>query len=131
MFEFLFTENNLISDNQSGFKPGDSCINQLLSITHKIYQSFDDNHEVRAIYLDISKAFNKVWHKGPIYKLKNNSILGNVLNTIINFLSFEKQQVVLNGQVSQWTNVEAGCFKGLYLEHYYFLFILMTCMMIS
>ena len=42
MFEF-FTENNLISDNKSGFKPGDSYVNQLLSITHEIYQPFDDN----------------------------------------------------------------------------------------
>ena len=45
MFKF-FTENNLISQNQSGFKPGDSCTNQLLSITHQIYKSFDDGHEV-------------------------------------------------------------------------------------
>ena len=49
MFEF-FTETNLISENQSGFKPGDSCINELLSITHEIYQSFDDNLEVRAVF---------------------------------------------------------------------------------
>ena len=49
MFEF-FTENNLISDNHSGFKPGNSCVNQLLSIIHEIYQSFDDNLEVRAVF---------------------------------------------------------------------------------
>ena len=59
MFEF-FIANNLISKNQSGFRPGHSCINQLLSITHEIYQSFDDNLEVRAVFLDISKAFDKV-----------------------------------------------------------------------
>ena len=59
MYEFL-TENNLISPNQSGFKPGYSCTNQLLSITHEIYKSFDDGLEVRDIFLDISKAFNKV-----------------------------------------------------------------------
>ena len=49
MFEF-FTENNLISDNQSSFKRSDSCINQLPSITHEIYQSFDDSLEVRAVF---------------------------------------------------------------------------------
>ena len=82
MFGF-FTENNLIPDNQSGFKPGDSCVNQLLSIIHEIYQSFDDNLEVRAVFLDISKAFDKVWHKGLlIYKLKQNGISGNIVNTI-------------------------------------------------
>ena len=41
MFEF-FTENNIISHEQPGFKTGDSCINQLLSITHEIHRSFDD-----------------------------------------------------------------------------------------
>ena len=78
MFEF-FIANNLISKNQSGFRPGDSCINQLLSITHEIYQSFDDSLEVRAVFLDISKAFDKVWHKSPIFKLKQNCISGKVL----------------------------------------------------
>ena len=111
MFEF-FTKNNLMSDNKLGFKPGDSCVNQLLSITHQIYQTFDDNLEVRAVFLDISKAFEKVWHKGLIYKLKQNDISVNILNTIIDFLSFRKQRVVLNGQVSQWTNTEAGVPQG-------------------
>ena len=72
-------------------------------ITHEIYQSFDDNLEVRDIFLDISKAFDKVWYKGLIYKLKENGKSGNILNIIIDFLSFRKQQVVLNGQVSHWT----------------------------
>ena len=111
MFEF-FTESNFISDNQSGFKPGDSCVNQLLSIIHEIYQSFDDNLEVRAVFLDISKAFDEVWHKGLIYKLKQNGISGNILNTIIDFLSFRKQRVVLNVQVSQCTSIEAGMPQG-------------------
>ena len=61
LFEF-FIANELISSNQSGFKPGDSCINQLLSITHEIYKSFNDGYEVRGVFLDISKAFDKVWH---------------------------------------------------------------------
>ena len=59
MFEF-FSENELISQNQSGFRPGDSCINQLLRITHDICQSLDDGLETRGVFLDISKAFDKV-----------------------------------------------------------------------
>ena len=59
VFEFL-TKTDLISHNQSGFKPGDLCINQLLSITHKIYKSFDNGLDVRGVFLDICKAFNKV-----------------------------------------------------------------------
>ena len=59
MFTFL-TENNLISSNQSGLRPGDSCVNQLLAITHEIYKSFDEGFEVRGVFFDISKAFDKV-----------------------------------------------------------------------
>ena len=99
LFEF-FIDNELISSNQSGFKPGDSCINQLLSITHEIYKSFDDGYEVRGVFLDISKAFDKVWHNGLIYKLKQNGVSGDLLNLIINFFDARKRRVVLNGQYS-------------------------------
>ena len=107
LFDF-FIANELISPNQSGFKPGDSCINQLLSITHKIYKSFDDGYEVRGIFLYISKAFDKVWHNGLIYKLKQNGVSGNLLNSIIDFLDTRKQRVVLNSQYSSWASVKAG-----------------------
>ena len=107
MFEF-FMANNLISKNQSGFRPCDSCINQLLSITHEIYQSFDDNLEVRAVFLDISKAFDKAWHEGLIFKLKQNGISDKILNIITDFLSFKEQRVVLNGKASPWVSIEAG-----------------------
>ena len=113
MFEF-FTENELISQNQSGFKPGDSCISQLLCITHDIYQSLDDGLETRAVFLDISKAFDKVWHEGLLFKLKQNGISGNLLNVITDFLYQRKQRVVLNGQHSSWTNVHAGVPHGVY-----------------
>ena len=96
MFNF-FIENKFISSNQSGFKPGDSCINQLLSIIHEIYKSFDVGLEVRSVFLDISKAFNKVWHDGFIYKLTQNGISGNLLNLLEDFLKERKQRVALNG----------------------------------
>ena len=111
MFRF-FIENDLISQHQSGFKPGDSCINQLLSITHEIYQSFDEIFNVRSVFLDISKVFNKVWHHGLIFKLKQNGISGNLLNLLSNFLRNRKQRVVLNGQTSSWADVNAGVPQG-------------------
>ena len=59
MFGF-FLDKGLISANQSGVKPEDSCINQLLSITHNIYKSFDDGYKVRGVFLDISKVFDSL-----------------------------------------------------------------------
>ena len=79
MFRF-FLDNKLISTNQSGFKPGDSCMNHLLPITHEIYKSFDDGLEIRSVFLDISKAVDKVWHEGVIFKLNKNGISGDLLN---------------------------------------------------
>ena len=46
----FFIENEHISSNQSGFKSGDRCVNQLGSITHEIYKSFDEGHEVRGFF---------------------------------------------------------------------------------
>ena len=96
MFRF-FLDNKLITSNQSGFKPGDSCINQLLSITHEIYKSFEDGLDVRNVFLDISKAFDKVLHEGVIFKLEENGISGDLLNIVTDFLGNRKQRVVLNG----------------------------------
>ena len=107
MFKF-FNENNLISPKQSGFKPGDSCINQLISITHEI----DAGFEVRSIFLDISKAFDKVWHEGVLFKLSQNGISGSLLKPLTNFLKNRKQRVTLNGQTSFWTEVNAGVPQG-------------------
>ena len=68
IFSFFFSENDLISPKKSGFRPGDSCTNQLLSIAHEILSAFDDGHEVRGVFLDISKAFDRVWHEGLLFK---------------------------------------------------------------
>ena len=93
---FYFSANKLISKNQFGFQPGDSCINQLLLITHKIFPSFDNGLEVRSVFLDLSKAFDKVWYERLIFKLKQNGISGELLHILSNFLSNRKQMIVLN-----------------------------------
>ena len=85
------SDNNLRAPNQSGFKPGDSCVNQLLSITHEIYTSFEDGFKVRSVFLDISnKAFDKVWHEGIIFKLQENGISDDLLNILSDFLRNRK-----------------------------------------
>ena len=78
-----FLENNLTSCNQCSFKPGNSCSNQLIAITHKILKGYDDGLEIRGVFLDISKGFDKIWHDGLIYKLRRNGICGNLLQLLI------------------------------------------------
>ena len=106
MFEFSI-QNNLITPNQSGFKTGDSCINQLISITHKTHKPFDDGYEVRGVFLDISKAFDKVWYQGLHYKLRQNGISAELLNTVTDFLDDRTQRVILT-----WAKVEVGVPQG-------------------
>ena len=76
MFSFLI-DNGLISQNQWGFKPGDSYIKQLLSITREMCKSVDDRLDVCDVLLDIFKAFDEVWHKGLKYKFKQVSTKRN------------------------------------------------------
>ena len=92
--------------------PGDSCISQLLSITHEIYQSLDCNIETRGVFLDISKTFDRVWHNGLLFKLKSNGIDGPLFNLLRNYLHNRKQRVVLNGQTSDWAEIKTGVPQG-------------------
>ena len=85
--------NNLITKNRSGFRPGDSITNQLLFLVDEIHQAFEDRNslEVRAVFLDISKAFDKVWYEGLLFKLKENGITGSLLKLFENYLHNRKQ----------------------------------------
>ena len=98
IFDFL-ENNSLLSANQSSFRPSDSRESQLLSIYHEIYASFDccATLEVRCVFLDISKAFDRVWHEGLIYKIKSIGTSGPLLKSIESFLSKRYQRVLLNG----------------------------------
>ena len=104
----------MLNPNQSGFRPSDSCINQLIAITHEIFEAFDCNStlEVRSVFLDISKAFDKVWHKGLLYKLKCMGISGEIYKLFENYLSGRFQRVVLNGQTSSWRPILAVVPQG-------------------
>ena len=93
--------NNLITKNQSGFRPDDSSTNQLLYLTNEIHEAFENpkSLEVRAVFLDISK----VWHNGLLFKMKQNRVSGSLLKFFRNYLNNRKQRVVLNATCSNYT----------------------------
>ena len=95
LYSYL-NDNSLLTRNQSGFRPGDSTTNQLLYSVNEIHQSFENHKslEVRAVFLDISKASDKVWHDGLIFKLEQNGVCGNLLKFFQNYLTNRKPRVV-------------------------------------
>ena len=78
----LIHERTSLTPNQSGFRSGDSTINELVYITHPVCATFEEfpSRETRAVFLDISKAFDKVWHDCLILKLRNYGISGSFLH---------------------------------------------------
>ena len=67
---------------------------------------------MRGVFLDISKAFDKVWHDRLIFKLKTYGVEGNLLLLLKNYLENREQRVVLNGQTSEWRNIKSGVPQG-------------------
>ena len=120
IFEKLYSylnANNLLTKNQSGFRPGDSTTNQLLYLVNEIHLAFENpkSLEVRAVFLDsilISKAFDKVWHDGLIFKLKQNGVSGSLLIFFQNYLNNRQQRVTLTGSYSIISAVESGVPQG-------------------
>ena len=84
---------------------GDSPVTELLSFYNEICQALDDGKEVRAVFCDISKAFDRVWHRGFIHKLSSIDISGSLLSW---FTSYLKQRVVVANSFSSWKCVTAG-----------------------
>ena len=111
IYPYIFN-NNFISDKQSGYRRKDSTVKQLISITHEIYKAFDKSQEIQAVFLDISRAFDRVWHKGLLFKLKRIGIEDEVINILSSFLADRKQRVVIDGTSSEWTSIESGVPQG-------------------
>ena len=104
VFKYLYNhlqDNNILSFLQSGFIPGDSTDNQLSYLYHMFTSALDAGKEVRTVFCNISKAFDRVWHEGLIYKLKAVSVSGDVLRWFQSYLSRRCQRVVLLGSFSE------------------------------
>ena len=107
----------MFSSCQSGIRKNDSCISQLLSITHEMFPPLD----TCGVFLDIYNAFDKVWHEGLIFILQSYGITGSLLSSLKDFLSDRLQRVVINGQLSTWENILAGVPQGSILGQLLFL----------
>ena len=94
IYNFLLQE-ELINPNQSGFCPSHSCVNQIIAVTHEIFEAFNCNPslKVRSVFQDIFTGFDKVWHEGMHYKLKSKGISGELYNLLENYLSNRFQRV--------------------------------------
>ena len=125
IYHFLLEE-RLLNPNQSGFRPSDSCINQLLTITHKTFKAFDCSPtlEVRSVFLDISKAFDKMCHEGRLFKLRFMGISGELYNLLGSYLSDRFQRIILNEQTLSWRPVIAGALSVQYWVLFCFFFVL-------
>lgn len=111
VFNYFF-EHQILTTLQSGFVPGDSTVNQLVDIYNTFCKALDDGKEVRCVFFDISKAFDRVWHKGLLFKLRNLGISGSLLEWFTDYLNNRTQRVVLPGVSSPWTTLKAGVPQG-------------------
>ena len=105
-------QNNLIKSSQHGFMKNKSCTTNLLEFLERVTNEQDNGNCMDIIYLDFSKAFDKVPRLRLLEKLHAHSIEGNVLNWIDEWLNGRKQRTVLNGETSEWDDVWSGVPQG-------------------
>ena len=109
--------NGLLSEYQSGFTPGDSTINQLIHINNKILHSLDNFEDVIGCFLDLTRAFDTVWHKGLLYKLEKYGIRdvpnGTQLHSwFFSYLHDRGHRVTIDGKVSSIKHINAAVPQG-------------------
>ncbi|MCG8096816.1 MAG: hypothetical protein JAZ17_24870 [Candidatus Thiodiazotropha endolucinida] len=115
VFKHLFNhlrDNNILTPLQSGFIPGDSTVNQLTYLYNTFCHALDNGKEVRVVFCDIKKAFDRVWHAGLLHKLRACGVSGSLLDWFRNYLSDRRQRVVLPGANSDWAYIRAGVPQG-------------------
>ncbi|KAK6187305.1 hypothetical protein SNE40_005366 [Patella caerulea] len=108
----FFLDHKILTPLQSGFIKNDSTVYQLLDIYDQICIALDEGKEVRSVYFDISKAFDRVWHRGLLSKLHAVGIRGNIHRILESYLSNRQQSVVIDGVSSNSSTIHAGVPQG-------------------
>ena len=105
-------KNKLIINSQHGFMSGKSCTTNLLHFLEVLTKAVDNGDSVDVVYLDFSKAFDKVPHKKLLHKMRAHGITDKVYTWIENWLKGRKQRVVVEGECSDWEEVKSGVPQG-------------------
>ena len=105
-------ENEIISEKQAAYLKGDSTVSQLLYIIHNIRKNWTNKKITQGLFLDVSAAFDKVWHNGLLAKLSQIGVEGTFLDTVGSYLAGRKQIVVVDGVKSEPLEVNAGVPQG-------------------
>ena len=113
-------DNNLLTQHNSGFKKNDSTINQLLKIIHQVNQDVNDGNDTCLVFLDVSNAFDKVWHERLLFKIKQR-VSPVLYLTGFKAISLSVIRVVLNGMESNMCYLESGVPQGSILGPLFFL----------
>ena len=113
-----------IARKNSGFKKNDGTINQLINLTNKIYQGLDDENEMAMIFLDLSKAYDRICHKHLLYKLRKIGVRGSLLKWFESYLSGRSQRVVYGGESSDFLDIWGFVPQGSILSSLLFLIYL-------
>ena len=111
VYPYLKT-NNLFTDKNSGFHKNDGATNRLLAMANSIYKGFDNKKDSILVSLDVSKAFDRVWHRGLLFKLKQYGITGNLLLWFKSYLTNRIQRVSVGGSFSTYKQIQAGVPQG-------------------
>jgi hypothetical protein len=132
VFKYLFNyfrDHFLITIWQSGFLPGSSTVTQLTEIYDQFCRAVCQGKEIRVVFLDISKAFDRVWHRGLLYKLKSCGITGKLLEWLKDYLTDRQQRVIVMVSTRNGVVLKQGFPRGRYWVHYCFLYLLTTLCM--
>ena len=107
------TESSLLSDRQSGYRPGHNTQLQLTYLTDKLYNSLDKGQDFTTVYLDITRYFEKIWHAGLLAICeKEFGLTGNLLTWLESYLTDRRQTVNINNATSQPLTLDAGVPQG-------------------
>ena len=117
-------KHHLFNPNQHGFRSGHSCLSQLLAHYDKITQLLEQGDNIDVLYLDFSKAFDKLDFNITLQKLINMGITGNILRWITDFLTTWHQCVVVEGHKSDPFSMISGVPQGSVIGPLLFLILL-------